>query len=154
MKHLKLFEGIDSHDDLLTSIIYGQQRFYILIRNFNEDVNFTDDDNFMNKKMTPFMYAIYNDREEYAKELISFDADVDAQDEDGKTSLMLAAEMNNWNLIVFLIEDVNADMFIQDNDGEFFTDYLDEIYFGYIKEDYPLEYEEIKGRKEAGKYNL
>lgn len=137
----KIFEAIQFN-------IYSQAKKFINM--YEGDINFKDPFN----GLTPFMYAVYYDRKLLLNLLVEKGSNVNLKNDDGETPLIMAANLNNYNMVTDLISLYNADMFIPDNDGLFFTDHLDETYLEYFKEDYPTIYNEILIMKNAQKYNL
>jgi ankyrin repeat protein len=66
--------------------------------------------------MTP-IHTAYNNRETLEMLVLKFNADVNAQTNEGKTALMLAAHERIYMIVLCLLNDLGANPRLKDNQG-------------------------------------
>jgi ankyrin repeat protein len=151
MKYIKTYENVnDRFVDLIRMGSY--YRVLDMIQNHDIDFNYVE----QGDGWTPLTAAIFHENENIVKLLIKNGADVNLpyQNTDEKTTpLMLAGDINVYNIIAMLIE-ADADWNLKDIYGEDFLDHTYEDWVEIIKEDYPEKYEEYLMKKQAEQYNL
>jgi len=87
------------------------------------------------------------------KELIEAGANIDFQDDDGETALMIASNFVHIEIVRELIK-AGADWNIKDNDNRDFLDHLLTVIKKQIIEEFPEKYQNYLIKKDAEKYNL
>ncbi len=107
---------------------------------------------------TPLMNAIkYDSKSKTSFDIVKFlvenGADLDMTSIIGQTALFRAAMFNFKKIILYLIES-GADWNIQNIDGEYFIDFLDEKFKEKLKNKYPDKYNDLMIRISARQYNL
>ena len=150
MKYLKRFEY--NYATLNDAICDCEDRLILKMIEDGYDVNETDT---MNR--TPLMWCAI-EREvsvDVTKKLIEKGAKLDAQDKDGCTALIKAADRRNYSVLYALL-DAGADWSYRENfthnpDFFYYLTYDDKIK---VINKYPEKYQEYLMKKDAEKYNI
>lgn len=105
---------------LIASKLGKHEQILDLIRIYGADVNTVDEN-----KQTPIMHAAYRDNVNTVQRLLQFQPNLDLQDKDGNTALILAIDPSpkeritehTYDIVSILLEH-NANPLIQNNKGK------------------------------------
>ena len=150
MKYLKKFEKLTNN-----LISYVRSHDIEEIKKLIENgVNLNEQDKIGNIALHWATWFGYVD---IIKMLVNAGADINIQNDDGETSLILAASYHAPHVNLYVIRaliDGGSDWSIKDNKNKDFLDYLNKMNKKIIIELYPEKYEGYLIKKDMEKYNL